>query len=185
MSMCSAAAAAVAVFYGTAEPGCVPRCNESATPHVHSFIFRNLSLYLLNHQHQHQQGQHQQGHQHQQGQHQQGQQGQEGMEGEEQEGKGGKGSKPTFQFLGLPESLMSDFLFEDITTTVQQQPTDTNSLSLSLPAVEAAAAAVGVERSGGGGSGGGGGGGWQCENTTGFSFKNVVPMPTRDSGCLQ
>ena len=174
--MCSAAAAAVAVFYGTAEPGCVPRCNESATPHVHSFIFRNLSLYLPNHQHQHQQGQHQQGHQHQQGQHQQGQQGQEGMEGEEQEGrgKGGKGSKPTFQFLGLPESLMSDFLFEDITTTVQQQPTDTNSLSLP----------TGVERSGGGGNGGGGGG-WQCENTTGFSFKNVVPMPTKDSGCLQ
>ena len=90
----------------------------------------------------------------------------------------GKGSKPTFQFLGLPESLMSDFLFEDI-TTIQQQPTD----SLSLPTVEAAAAA-GVERSGGGGNGGGGGG-WQCENTSGFSFKNVVPMPTKDSGCLQ
>jgi len=164
--MCSAAAAAVAVFYGIAEPGCVPRCNESATPHVHSFIFRNLSLYLPKHQHQHQQGQH-------------GQQQRWGQEeGEEQEGGEGKGSKPTFQFLGLPESLMSDFLFEDI-TTIQQQPTD----SLSLPTVEAAAAA-GVERSGGGGNGGGGGR-WQCENTSGFSFKNVVPMPTKDSGCLQ
>eukprot|EP01046_Picozoa_sp_COSAG06_P016707 COSAG06_NODE_1113_length_10647_cov_5.767823_6_plen_179_part_00 len=178
MSMCSAAAAAVAVFYGTAEPGCVPRCNESATPHVHSFIFRNLSLYLPKQQHQHQQHQHQQGQHHQQ--QQQHWQGQEEEGTEEGRAGEGKGSKPTFQFLGLPESLMSDFLFEDITTTVQQQPTD----SLSLPTVEAAAAAAGVERSGGGGNGGGGGG-WQCENTSGFSFKNVVPMPTKDSGCLQ
>ena len=56
---------------------------------------------------------------------------------------------PSFQFLGLPESLIRDFRFQDIRVHSGQSH------------------------------------GWQCQNVSGFSFSDVVPPPTKESGCLK
>ena len=61
------------------------------------------------------------------------------------------GSHPSdvsFQFIGLPESLMRDFRFEDIALKSGKSH------------------------------------GWQCGDVSNFSFKNVEPMPSQESGCL-
>ena len=60
----------------------------------------------------------------------------------------GKSTGQSFQFLGLPESVMHDFRFEDITVLSGHSQ------------------------------------GWQCVNTSHFSFVNVHPAPTAESGCL-
>ena len=70
----------------------IPPTNASATPKVYDVLFSNLDLYLS----------------------------EETAESEPEPAavgaleRAGKSSKPSFEFLGLPESVMRDFRFEKI-----------------------------------------------------------------------
>lgn len=114
------------MFYGSKDGG---PGNESSTPKVYDCRFSNLSIYMP-----------------------------PAVNGEPAvaattpaagvEAAAGTNTGQSFQFLGLPESVMHEFVFEDITVLSGHSH------------------------------------GWQCVNTSRFSFTNVHPAPTAESGCL-